>query len=151
MKYIREFMIFTNSTVNSYNRLGEFSAPRAVMWGMSENNQLIRIDDASSPFVLRVADCACNPYFVFGLMIYAALDGIENNLELPPENTCSGESLPVNIFDAAELAENSDFVRKYIPEEILSFILEERRREWKEYSSAYDKESFEENKYFYTL
>ncbi|MCM1315394.1 MAG: glutamine synthetase family protein [Prevotella sp.] len=151
MKYIREFMIFTNSTVNSYNRLGEFSAPRAVMWGMSENNQLIRIDDASSPFVLRVADCACNPYFVFGLMIYAALDGIANNLELPPENTCSGESLPVNIYDASKLAENSDFIKKYIPEEILSYILEERRREWKEYSSAYDKESFEENKYFYTL
>lgn len=151
MKYIREFMIFTNSTVNSYNRLGEFSAPRTVMWGRSENNQLIRLDDDSSPFVLRVADCACNPYFVFGLMIYAALEGIAGNLELPEENVCIGENLPVNISAAAEQAENSDFVKKYVPENILRFILEERRREWKEYSSAYDKEAFEDNKYFYTL
>ncbi|MDE5862660.1 MAG: glutamine synthetase family protein [Ruminococcus sp.] len=151
MKHIRDFMIFTNSTVNSYNRLGEFSAPRAVMWAKEENNQLIRIDDNTSPFVLRVADCACNPYFVFGLMIYSALDGIENNYELPPENTCSGESLPVNISVACELAENSEFIRKYIPEKILSYIIGEHRREWREYSSAYDKEAFEENRYFYTL
>ncbi|MDE6036019.1 MAG: glutamine synthetase family protein [Ruminococcus sp.] len=151
MQHIRDFMIFTNSTVNSYNRLGEFSAPRTVTWSRDEKNQLIRIDDATSPFVLRVADCACNPYFVFGLMIYSALDGIENNPELPPENTSIGESLPVNIAEACGLAESSEFLRKYVPEKILSYVIDEHRREWKEYNSAYDKEIFEENKYFYTL
>lgn len=89
MKYIREFTVFTNSTVNSYSRLGEFSAPRNIVWSENENDQLIRIDDSESPVVLRASDCACNPYYVFGLMIYAALDGIENNLELPEENSCS--------------------------------------------------------------
>ncbi|MCM1507674.1 MAG: glutamine synthetase family protein [Ruminococcus flavefaciens] len=151
MKYIREFTIFTNSTVNSYSRLGEFSAPRNIVWSRYENNQLIRMDDSESPVVLRVSDCACNPYYVFGLMIYSALDGIENNLSLPAENSCSGEKLPTDISEASELAEKSDFLKKYIPENILSLILSERRAEWKEYSSAYDKEAFEDKKYFYSL
>lgn len=151
MKYIRDFAVFTNSIVNSYHRLGEFSAPRNITWSRCENNQLIRIDDSESPFVLRVADCACNPYYVFGLMIYSALDGIENNLKLPPENTSSGEKLPSNISEAVEIAEKSDFLKKYIPEKVLSLILDERKTEWKEYSSAYDKEAFEDKKYFYII
>lgn len=151
MKYIREFTVFTNSTVNSYSRLGEFSAPRNIVWSKNENDQLIRIDDSESPIVLRASDCACNPYYVFGLMIYSALDGIENNLKLPAENFCTGEKLPADISEAVDLAENSDFLKKYIPEKILSAILSERRAEWKEYSSAYDKEAFEDKKYFYSL
>lgn len=151
MRHICEFTVFTNSTVNSYSRLGEFSAPRNVVWSENENDQLIRIDENDSPVVLRAADCACNPYYVFGLMIYAALEGIENNLSLPAENSCSDEKLPSDISEAVGLAENSDFLKKYIPENILSPILSERRAEWKEYSSAYDKEAFEENKYFYSL
>ncbi len=151
MKYIREFTIFTNSTVNSYNRLGEFSAPRNISWSHDENNQLIRIDSNESPVVLRAPDCACNPYYVFGLMIYAALEGIENNLELPEENTSDGGKLPTNISEAIELAEKSEFLKKYIPEKVLEPLLSERRNEWKEYSSAYDKEAFEDNKYFYSL
>ncbi|MDE5558603.1 MAG: glutamine synthetase, partial [Ruminococcus sp.] len=115
------------------------------------NNQLIRIDDSESPFVLRVADCACNPYYVFGLMIYSALDGIENNLKLPPENTNTSGKLPSNISEAVEIAEKSDFLKKYIPEKVLSVILDERKSEWKEYSSAYDKEAFEDKKYFYII
>ncbi|MDE6780783.1 MAG: glutamine synthetase family protein, partial [Ruminococcus sp.] len=151
MKYIREFTVFTNSTVNSYSRLGEFSAPRNIVWSRNENDQLIRIDDSESPVVLRAADCACNPYYVFGLMIYSALDGIENNLQLPAENAFSDEKLPSDISEAVYLAEKSVFLRKHIPENVLALILAERRAEWKEYSSAYDKEAFEDNKYFYSL
>ena len=109
------------------------------------------MDDSESPVVLRVADCACNPYYVFGLIIYSALDGIENDLRLPAENYCSGEKLPSDISEAIKLSENSEFLKKYIPEKILSTILAERRSEWKEYSLAYDKEAFEDKKYFYSL
>ncbi|MDE5583768.1 MAG: glutamine synthetase family protein [Ruminococcus sp.] len=151
MKYIKEFTIFTNSTANSYSRLGEFSAPRNITWSRSENDRLIKIDSNEAPFVLRAPDCACNPYYVFGLMIYSALDGIENNLSLPPENADNGEKLPKDISEAVGYAENSDFLKKHIPENILDFLISEKRTEWKEYSSAYDKESFEDKKYFYSL
>ena len=152
IKNIKDFTIFTNSIVNSYSRLAEFSAPREIKWSHQEGEQIIRIysENSNSSVMLRVADCVCNPYYTFGLMIYAALDGIENNLELPAENVSVGR-LPENLSEAVSFAENSQFLRKYIPENIISYLLHSKLSEWKEYSSAYDKESFEEKKYFYSL
>jgi glutamine synthetase, beta-grasp domain protein len=152
MKRICEFTVFTNSTVNSYQRLGEFTAPRDVIWSDEEGSQLIRIskDGGDSPVVLRAADCACNPYYVFGLMIYAALEGIEEKTQLPEKNSGS-EKLPSSLADAAEIAKNSEFLKRYVPENVLNGFIERREAEWKEYSSAYDKEAFEDQKYFYSL
>ncbi len=152
MQHIREFTLFTNSTVNSYSRFGEFSAPREIIWAEDEGSQLIRMsaDDTDSPVELRAADCICDPYFVFGLMIYAALDGISSKLELPAENS-GAECLPATLEEACGCTQDSDFIKKYIPENILSIILKSARDEWREYSNAYDKDAFEEKKYFYSL
>ena len=119
MKYIREFTLFTNSTVNSYSRLGEFSAPRNITWSEQEGSQLIRIcsDNIESAVVLRAADCVCNPYYAFGLIIYAALEGISSDMELPTENT-GEERLPDDLEEATVLAGDSEFLKKYIPEKI---------------------------------
>ena len=124
MEHIRDFTLFTNSTVNSYERLGEFTAPRDILWASDEGSQLIRMnpDSDETAVELRAADCVCNPYFVLGLMIYAA-----------------------------DCAEGSDFIRKYITENILETLISYSRTEWKEYSTAYDKEAFEDQKYFYSL
>ncbi len=152
MKHIREFTLFTNSNVNSYERLGEFTAPRDILWASAEGSQLIRMapDSEDTSVELRAADCVCNPYFAFGLMIYAALAGISEKAQLPSENESRGR-LPVSLEEAADCAENSDFIRKHIPENILETIISHSRNEWKEYSTAYDKEAFEEEKYFYSL
>ena len=70
MRYIREMAVFTNTTVNSYARLGEFSIPRTVTWSTKEGAQLFRLYESSAEGVtLRAADCECNPYYVFGLLI----------------------------------------------------------------------------------
>ena len=152
MWYIRDFTVFTNSTVNSYTRLGEFNAPRYVMWSGGDGSQLLRILPKSEelPVVLRAADCACNPYFVLGLMIYASLEGIGVGLELPEENS-SSQLLPATLAEAAECAGQSVFLKRYVPENILSEVISSREAEWKEYSSSNDKEAFEEQKYFYSL
>ena len=152
MKHIRDFTLFTNSTVNSYARLGEFTAPRDIIWASDEGSQLIRMstDSGDQAVELRAADCVCDPYFVFGLMIYASLEGIAENSPLPAENE-SGGRLPASINEAADCAEKSDFVRKYIPGAILDAIVGHSRREWREYSTAYDKEAFTDDKYFYSL
>ena len=152
MAHIRDFTIFTNSTVNSYARLGEFSAPREIVWAKDEGDQLIRMDADSndSPIELRAADCVCDPYFVFGLMIYAALEGINSNLSLPEENSAS-DKLPTDLSEAADFAERSSFIKKYISPAILDVLLGHKRNEWKEYSAAYDKDAFEDKKYFYSL
>ena len=152
MEHISEFTLFTNSTVNSYSRLGEFSAPRDILWASDEGSQLIRMaDDADdSPVELRAADCVCNPYYVLGLMIYASLEGIAEKAELPAENE-SISRLPLSLEEAADFAEHSEFIRKYIPDSILDAVISHSRREWKEYSTAYDKDAFENEKYFYSL
>lgn len=152
MEHIRDFTLFTNSTVNSYERLGEFTAPRDILWASDEGSQLIRMstDSNDSPVELRAADCVCNPYFVFGLMIYASLEGIAEKAPLPEENASSGR-LPVSLEEAADCAEGSEFIGKYVPENILTAIITGSRKEWKEYSTAYDKDAFEKEKYFYSL
>jgi glutamine synthetase len=152
MEHIRDFTLFTNSTVNSYERLGEFTAPRDILWASDEGSQLIRMnpDSDETAVELRAADCVCNPYFVLGLMIYAALEGISGKAQLPAEKESRGR-LPVSLEDAAYCAEGSDFIRKYIPENILETLISCSRTEWKEYSTAYDKEAFEDQKYFYSL
>lgn len=152
MKHIREFTLFTNSIVNSYSRLGEFAAPRDILWASEEGSQLIKMSakNGEAPAELRSADCVCNPYYVFGLMIYASLDGIAEGAELPAEN-CNDSRLPDTLEEAADCAESSEFIKKYVPEELLRVIISQRREEWKEYSSAYDKEAFEDKEYFYNL
>lgn len=152
MKHIREFTVFTNSTVNSYERLGEFSAPRDIIWAREEGSQLIRLDPDSNdaPLELRAADCVCDPYFVFGLMIYASLEGIAEKLGLPAENTGT-ERLPYDLSEAAGCAEGSDFIKRYISPAVLEMIIRYSREEWDGYSAAGDKQKFEENKYFYSL
>ncbi len=152
MSHIRDFTIFTNSTVNSYARLGEFSAPREIVWAEDEGEQLIRMscDCIDSPVELRAADCVCEPYFVFGLMIYAALEGISENQTLPEKNVSVG-SLPLDLSEAAECAERSEFIMKYISPSVLEVLLDYKKNEWKEYTASYDKDAFEDKKYFYSL
>ncbi|EWM53939.1 glutamine synthetase family protein [Ruminococcus flavefaciens] len=152
MERIREFTLLTNSTVNSYARLGEFTAPREIIWSDEEGSQLIRMspDSDDTSVELRAADCVCNPYLTLGMMIYSALEGIDSGALLPEKN-CGMERLPETLEKAADIAEKSDFLRKYIPENILEVLLRHSREEWREYSSAYDKEAFEDKKYFISL
>lgn len=157
MKHIKEMTVFTNPIVNSYSRLGEFLAPRYITWSEDEADQLIKINSSpggDAPMVLRAPDCSCNPYFVFGFMIYAALEGIDNNLTLPEEydpEKSDYPCLPQNLEEAAQCAGNSDFLKKFIPEKILNSLLSECSSEWNTYSSVSDKEKYEEKKYFHSL
>ena len=157
MKFIREYSLFTNSTVNSYSRLSDFSLPRYIAWSDEECDQIVKLNRDTAdeaPIVLRAPDCVCNPYIVFGLLIYAALEGIEKKAEIPEKfdiNNKNYEKLPSNLLEAADIAESSEFITKYIPAELKDFMIDNARKEWKEYSSEYDKELLEEKKYFYSL
>jgi len=152
MEHIRDFTLLTNSTVNSYARLGEFTAPRDIIWSDEEGSQLIRMSPESddTSVELRAADCVCNPYLVLGMMIYSALEGMTSGAALPDKNSGTAR-LPENLEKAAEAAEASEFLKKYIPANILEVLIFRSREEWREYSSAYDKEAFEDKKYFSSL
>ena len=79
---------------------------------------------------LRSPDPAANPYLAFTLLIYAAMYGVEQKLELGASadmnlfnadaKALSGfRQLPCDLAMAQSLARESEFVRRYLPESII--------------------------------
>jgi len=157
-----EITAFLNPLVNSYERFGKFDAPKYVSWSHQNRSQLIRIPAATGERVrmeLRSPDPSLNPYLSFALIISAGLDGIENELALPPtvdadlqkENiniTKSLAMLPDSLEKAIALAENSDFIKNVIGEDLLTRYLELKKAEIKEFSIAKNKADFYRDRYF---
>lgn len=131
--HIKEMTAFLNPTENSYKRLGEKKAPKYITWSKENRSQLIRIPAATGEYKrieLRSPDPLANPYITFALLIYAGLDGILNDLKLQDATdinlftaeksvTENLDKLPNNLSEAVKIAQNSDFVKKYLPEEII--------------------------------
>lgn len=125
LKHAEELTYFLNTTEESYNRLGECKAPKYICWGNQNRSTMIRVPATkkNKRLEIRSADPECNPYIAFALIIYAALDGIENNL-IPPapveENLFANTSkndikvLPDTLDLAKKIADESEFVKKVL-------------------------------------
>ena len=134
LNYISDMTIFLNRHERSYKRLGNNKAPSYISWSKENRSQLIRIPAAFGEFKraeLRSPDPLANPYLAFALIIYAAIDGINNNLKLPEAAdinffTASQEildkyqKLPGSIEEAIKVAKNSNFINKHLPKAIIS-------------------------------
>lgn len=121
---IEEITYFLNPTEDSYKRLGEGKAPHFVCWGNENRSAVIRVPAAKSENRLELIspDPGCNPYIAITLLIHAAIEGIQNNMQ-PPEPATQNlfnpeiakavkyNSLPVSLEEAKALAEKSDFVK----------------------------------------
>ena len=127
---IREITAFLNPSEDSYRRLGENKAPKYITWSHENRSQLVRIPAAKGEYKrieLRSPDPTANPYIAFALLIYAGLEGIENNLDVPEavnanlftadESITGGlQALPQSLAEAKEIARNSEFVRSHLPQ-----------------------------------
>ncbi len=125
--------LFFNPSADSYRRLGQMKAPGYVSWSAENRSQLIRIPAAAGEFrraELRSPDPSANPYIAFALLIRAALLGVRNGTALPaPVDTnlykadedmlSSLRKLPADFAEAKAAASSDEFIRKYIPAEIL--------------------------------
>ncbi len=118
---IRDITIFLNATDESYSRLGNSTAPDKVDWSGRGESELMYMETfkGQTRVEIRSPDAGCNPYLVYALLIYAGIDGIERKLVLPEEMSEAGADLPTSRKEAAKLALESDFVKKYVPEGIL--------------------------------
>ncbi|MBO4331320.1 MAG: glutamine synthetase [Oscillospiraceae bacterium] len=130
---------FLNPCEESYRRLGRCKAPGYVSWSHENRSQLVRIPAAAGEYrraELRSPDPEANPYLAFTLMIYAGLYGIKNRLTLCPpadvnlytagtEALSGYEALPKDLAGARERAASSEFVKAYIPSEILKIYCAE--------------------------
>ena len=120
MDRIRDITVFLNPSETSYARFGTGTAPDRINWSSECHSELVSISgyqDMTST-VLRSPDALSNPYLAYALLIYAGLDGIDRKLELP-ETDKEGALLPQSLKEAGQAAAESDFVRKYIPAEII--------------------------------
>lgn len=136
LEHIREMTVFLNTKPESYNRLGEHTAPKFVSWTRENRSQLLRVPATRNDhkrFELRSPDPCLNPYLAFAMLIYAGLDGIRNNLELPEASDISlhdaNESvtgklkrLPETLEEARKLAKDSEFVNKVLNKKLVELI-----------------------------
>lgn len=130
LNHIKEITLFLNPSENSYDRLGEDKAPKYVSWGYNNSSTLIRIPAGNKRLELRSPDCLANTFLAYTLLIYAGLDGIEKHMTcMEPtslnlfKETGEFDVLPQSLKEAKKLAKNSDFVKKYVPENILKAYL----------------------------
>lgn len=138
LRRIREITAFLNPSNDSYLRFGKDKAPRYVSWSEGNRSQLIRMpqsDFEGRRIELRSPDASLNPYLAYSLLIFAGLEGIEENLQ-PTEPTdinlhCADlqtastySRLPDSYESAIRIAQESDFVQKVIPEKTLSAYME---------------------------
>lgn len=99
LNHIAEMTYYLNPVEDSYNRLGGCKAPKYISWAKGNRSQLIRIPDSKEimRFEVRSPDAMCNPYLAFTLLIYAAMDGIENKLPLPESVEENLQALDENL------------------------------------------------------
>jgi len=139
--------------VNSYKRLVPgYEAPVYLSWARRNRSDMIRVPEyqpgkeTSTRIEFRVPDPACNPYLVFSVMLAAGLEGIEKEYELadPVEENLfemsSQErerrgigSLPINLWDAISLTENSQLVRKALGDHVFDSFIKNKKIEWNQY------------------
>lgn len=157
-----EMSAFLNPLVNSYERFGEFEAPKYVTWSHQNRSQLIRIPAANgiySRMELRSPDPSCNPYLAFALLIYAGMEGIKNkmplnessdfNLYVADENILNKiKKLPENLSEALDLASKSEFIKRVIPSDTLKKYISLKQDEWKKYIDYKNKDLFNKDFYF---
>ena len=162
LAHSRELTVFTNPLPNSYQRFGCDEAPRYVSWSRQNRSQLIRIPQVrgnNCRMELRSPDPACNPYLAIGLVLAAGLDGIENrmqlsapvnrNLFIPAEAVGLGlETLPASLEEAVEVAKGSEFLHKFLPDELSRRYYAEALRRCEALKNAADPIEYERVHYF---
>ncbi|NLL46023.1 MAG: glutamine synthetase [Clostridiales bacterium] len=133
LEHIEGITAFLNPTVESYERLGSFKAPKYVTWSPENRSQLVRIPAATGEYSrieLRSPDCMANPYIAYTLLLEAGLDGLKRGLIPPPpqniniftapEAVLKGlRRLPDSLSKAMALAEKSELVKTALNRKII--------------------------------
>ena len=156
VRHAPEIACVCNQWVNSYKRLVPgFEAPVYASWAPVNRGDLVRIPayrpgkEASVRIEFRLPDPACNPYLAFAAMLTAGLEGVEHAYEsMPPaeadvtlmtdeERAARGiVKLPGSLFEALELAEHSDVLRRALGAHTFQSLLRNKRIEWDRFRAA---------------
>jgi glutamine synthetase len=153
LKHAPEITAITSQWVNSYKRLVPgYEAPVYISWARRNRSDLVRVPEyrpgreKATRVEYRSPDPACNPYLAFSVMLAAGLEGIENEYSVPApveenvyEMTNSERqrrgigNLPGSLWEAIELAEKSEVVRKALGEHVFNAFITNKKIEWDQY------------------
>ena len=153
LKHAREITLITNQWVNSYKRLVPgYEAPVYPSWALRNRSDLVRVPvykpgkENATRVEYRSPDPACNPYLAFAVMLAAGLDGIEQEYELrePVERNVYEMTqterdemgigtLPENLYEAIQLAEESELLKKALGDHVFTNLIESKHIEWERY------------------
>ena len=156
LAHMPEMTMFLNPIVNSYSRLRHSSAPNKVCWSFENRGPLVRIPSqvgVHPRIEVRSADCCCNPYISFRLLLAAGMDGIAKQMPLEEALCADGTGkafpkLPETLEDAYALAKASAFVKQQLPAEVLENVFRHTEQQLALFHAAEDKAAFEEQQYF---
>jgi len=153
LRHACEITLVTNEWVNSYKRLVPgFEAPVYLSWARRNRSDLVRVPEYqpgkenATRIEYRSPDPACNPYLAFAVMLAAGLEGIEKEYPCPEpveENVyeMSEEErrergiahLPGSLWEAIELAEGSDLLRRCLGDHLFDSLITSKKIEWSDY------------------
>ena len=153
LKHASEISVVTNQWVNSYKRLlGGSEAPPYICWGHNNRSAMIRVPmykptkGQSTRVELRTLDAACNPYLAYAVVLAAGMRGVDEGYDLPREaeddmwsltererKSLGIEPLPKSLYDAINIAENSELLAETLGEHVFDFFLRNKRSEWEDY------------------
>ncbi|MHA1556292.1 MAG: glutamine synthetase family protein [Candidatus Heimdallarchaeota archaeon] len=165
LKYSKEIIGVLAPTVNSYKRLVPgYEAPCYISWAQLNRSALIRIpripENRSSSIraELRCPDPMCNPYLAMAVMLDAGLEGIKQNLTIPPPrqenlyrmneqklNDLHVEHLPSSLWEATNSIRSSTLVRNTFENPLYESYIHAKLKEWDEYRLQVT--TWEKNKY----
>ncbi len=155
LQHMPELTVFLNPIVNSYTRLQHHKAPNHINWSFENRNPLLRVPaqvGVHPRIEIRSADCCCNPYISFRLLLCAGMDGIEKGLALDDALELTAEQkqfaeLPENLDKAYQIAQESKFIEESLPPEIYRNFFRNMEQILDGYHKASNPEEFE-NEYF---
>lgn len=149
LDHAREIAFLTNQWHNSYKRLVPgYEAPVYIAWAERNRSAAVRIPlykpgkEVATRMELRFPDATCNPYLAFACMLASGLDGMDRELEAPEPMTIDLygltpvqreemkiNSLPHDLFEAVQVADRSDFLRRVLGEDVHQKLVETKLME----------------------
>lgn len=130
-------MLVMASTVNSYKRFwdpGQF-APARANWGLDNRGSLVRISSIGRAEV-RVPDASVNPYLSHGLLIAAAIEGLQQRTSPGEAGNDAAQQLPLTLGEAIDAFRDDALVQQVLPRDLSDVYLELKSDEWARYCGA---------------
>jgi glutamine synthetase len=143
--YLAELMVMFCPTINSYKRTVPGTwAPVNATWGEDNRTTAVRTipgNPKSTRIEMRLTGADINPYLAMAASLIAGIEGIAQQMELPPPTTnaytaSNAPPLPRNLADATALFKRSAVARKWFGDEFVDHYTITREWETRQYEKA---------------